>query len=118
MLKASLLFGTDDQAALRAGGEILADQIDDILDVWYGFVSSHPHLIAYFSTPAGTPLPDYDERWLAYQHEIALRHTSATKNSTDGADSVAAADRPVGAALRGLGLVSRKVRRSRRSTPT
>lgn len=107
-LTASLLFGPDDEAALRAAGQVLAGQIDDILDVWYGFVGSHPHLIAYFSTPSGTPLPDYlarvrsrfakwildtcnrpyDDRWLAYQQEIALRHTSAKKNLVDHADSV------------------------------
>lgn len=29
----------------------------------------------------------YDQRWLDYQHEIALRHTSIKKNTTDGAAS-------------------------------
>lgn len=106
-LQTSLLFGPDDHAALRSAGEVLAGQIDDILDVWYGFVGSHPHLLAYFSTPAGTPLPEYlarvrarfgqwildtchrtyDQQWLAYQQEIGLRHTSAKKNRTDEADS-------------------------------
>jgi len=107
-LLASMLFGPDDVAALRTAGEVLATQIEDILDVWYGFVGSHPHLVAYFSTPAGDPIPDYlarvrsrfgqwildtcnrnyDERWLAYQHEIALRHTAIKKNMTDHAASV------------------------------
>ena len=107
-LLASVLFGPDDQAALRAAGEVLANQIEDVLDVWYGFVGSHPHLVAYFSTPAGDPIPDYlarvrarfaqwildtcnrpyDEQWLAYQQEIALRHTRDKKNLTDDAESV------------------------------
>jgi len=107
-LATSLLFGPDDRAALHTAGEVLAGQIDDILEVWYGFVGSHPHLLAYFSTPAGTPLPDYlarvrarfgqwildtcnrpyDQQWLAYQQEIGLRHTDAKKNRTDAADSV------------------------------
>lgn len=107
-LCASVLFGPDDEAALRTAGEVLAGQIDAIHDVWYGFVGSHAHLVAYFSTPSGEPLPEYlarvrarfgqwildtcnrpyDERWLAYQQEIALRHTSSQKNHTDDADSV------------------------------
>lgn len=107
-LRASVLFGPDDAAALATAGQVLADQVEDVLDVWYGFVGSHPHLVAYFSTPSGEPLGDYlarvrprfgqwildtctrpyDQAWLDYQHEIALRHTAAKKNVTDGADSV------------------------------
>lgn len=107
-LKLSTGFGEADVAALRQAGRVLADQVEQILDVWYGFVGSHPHLLASFSTPAGEPLPayldavrgrfgqwildtcnrDYDDGWLAYQHEIALRHTSVKKNQTDGAPSV------------------------------
>lgn len=30
----------------------------------------------------------YDQTWLNYQHEIALRHSSAKKNQTDGVTSV------------------------------
>ncbi|MEV4890812.1 protoglobin domain-containing protein [Nonomuraea sp. NPDC055795] len=107
-LQASVLFGPDDQAALKTAGDVLGGQIEQILDVWYGFVGSHPHLLAYFSTPGGEPIGDYltrvrarfgrwiidtctrpyDQRWLAYQHEIALRHTREKKNHTDGAGSV------------------------------
>ena len=36
-----------------------------------------------------TCLREYDQEWLNYQHEIALRHTSAKKNRTDGAESTA-----------------------------
>ncbi|WP_253815613.1 protoglobin domain-containing protein [Nocardia amikacinitolerans] len=107
-LRESVLFGPDDEAALRTAGEVLGGQVEEILDVWYGFVGSHPHLLAYFSTPSGEPIGDYlqrvrarfgrwiidtctrpyDEQWLAYQQEIALRHTSEKKNQTDQADSV------------------------------
>ncbi|GAA1034781.1 MULTISPECIES: protoglobin domain-containing protein [Amycolatopsis] len=107
-LKATVLFGPDDEAALRTAGEVLNGQIEQVLDVWYGFVGSHPHLLAYFSTPSGEPITDYldrvrsrfgqwivdtctrpyDERWLAYQQEIALRHTAEKKNKIDRADSV------------------------------
>jgi hypothetical protein len=107
-LQASVLFGPDDEQALRMAADVLADQVEDVLDVWYGFVGSHPHLLAYFSTPDGEPIPEYlqrvrgrfgrwildtcrrsyDQEWLNYQQEIALRHTPAKKNQTDGVDSV------------------------------
>ncbi|GEL17968.1 protoglobin domain-containing protein [Pseudonocardia asaccharolytica] len=107
-LKASVLFTDDDAAALAMAGDVLADQITDVLDTWYGFVGSHPHLVAYFADRDGEPIKSYldavyhrfgrwildtcrrpyDERWLAYQEEIALRHTPAKKNKTDGVDSV------------------------------
>lgn len=107
-LKTTVLFGPDDEAALRLAGEVLSGQVEQVLDVWYGFVGSHPHLLAYFSTPSGEPISEYlqrvrarferwiidtctrpyDERWLAYQQEIALRHTQEKKNKTDQVDSV------------------------------
>lgn len=107
-LKASVLFGSDDERALRQAGDVLEDQVEDVLDVWYDFVASHSHLVAYFSTPEGEPLDDYlarvrrrfgqwildtcrrpyDRTWLDYQEEIALRHTRSKKNETDDAPSV------------------------------
>ena len=71
--------------------EILADQTDAILDVWYGFVASTPELVEYFkNTKTGQPDGDYlgavrkrfgqwildtadanyDQAWLDYQDEI------------------------------------------------
>ncbi|TFB97531.1 protoglobin domain-containing protein [Cryobacterium sp. HLT2-28] len=107
-LKQSLLFTDDDAAALLQAGDVLEGQVDAILDVWYGFVGSHPHLLRYFSTPDGDPLPDYldrvrarfgqwildtcrrpyDARWLAYADEIGRRHVRPHKNETDAAPSV------------------------------
>lgn len=107
-LLTSAAFTPEDREALALAGEVLADQVEQVLDVWYGFVGSHPHLVAYFSTPEGVPLPDYlarvrarfgqwiidsctrayDQDWLDYQQEIALRHTEARKNLTDDAPSV------------------------------
>lgn len=85
-LKATLLFTDDDAAALRRAGDILAEQVEDILDVWYGFVGSSPFLLGYFSSDTGrngnylervrgrfgqwiidTCRAEYDETWLAYQ---------------------------------------------------
>lgn len=103
-LQQTLLFGEEDVRALRRAGEILAPQVDAILDVWYGFVGSHDFLLAYFSTPDGpngeylsrvrarfgqwildTCRAEYDEAWLAYQDEIARRHYR-DKNKTDGVE--------------------------------
>jgi Protoglobin len=104
LLKQTVLFTTDDEQYLRTAGEVLADQTDALLDVWYGFVGSHPHLLAYF-TQNGQPdmnylaavrkrfgqwIQDtctrpYDQTWLHYQYEIALRHHSIKKNKTDEA---------------------------------
>lgn len=107
LLKKTVLFGEEDEKNLRLAGEVLKDQIDDILDLWYGFVGSNEHLVYYFTTE-GTPNSKYltevrkrfgqwildlcnrpfDQEWLDYQHEIALRHHSTKKNKTDEVDSV------------------------------
>lgn len=109
-LKASVLFGDDDVQQLRASLEIVRDHVEEILDVWYGFVASQPHLLASFSARTdGRPLADYlgavrkrfgqwildtaraqyDQQWLDYQHLIGLRHHRSGKNLTDGAPSTA-----------------------------
>lgn len=110
LMKASALFGEDDMKHLRLSHEVLKDQVEQILDVWYGFVGSQPHLLLSFSGKSdGKPLGDYlgavrkrfgqwifdtaraeyDQRWLDYQHEIGLRHHRSKKNRTDGAASTA-----------------------------
>ncbi len=107
-LKKAVLFGPDDEAALRMAGSVLADQIEAVLDVWYGFVASHPHLVYYFTDGKGNANGEYlaavrkrfgqwildlcnrpyDQNWLNYQQEIALRHHRSKKNQTDGVKSV------------------------------
>lgn len=108
-LKQAILFDEDDVRYLTLSGEVLEDQVEDVLDVWYGFVASHPHLVLYFShRDTGEPIPEYlaavrrrfgqwirdtagaryDREWLDYQQEIAIRHHRAKKNQTDGADAV------------------------------
>lgn len=107
-LKVSLLFGDDDIAALRQAGTIVGDQIEAILDVWYGFVGGTPHLLRYFSDArTGEPIGPYlaavrkrfgqwildtcraefDGAWLAWQEEIGRRHHRMGKNQTDGANA-------------------------------
>jgi hypothetical protein len=105
LLKQTVLFGEEDEEHLRMAGDVLEDQVEDVLDVWYSFVGDHPHLIRYFSDAEGQPDTEYlgrvrgrfgqwivdtcrrpyDQEWLDYQQEIALRHTRDKKNQTDGA---------------------------------
>ena len=59
LLRQTVLFTDEDVRYLRMAGDVLADQIEAILDVWYGFVGAHPHLLAYFSTHDGQPIGDY-----------------------------------------------------------
>jgi hypothetical protein len=86
----------------------LQDQIEDVLDVWYAYVGSHPHLAYYFSGTDNqlhneylaavrkrfhqwildTCNRSYDQEWLNYQQEIGLRHTYMKKNQTDHVQSV------------------------------
>lgn len=106
-LSASLTLGEADIGALRRSLDLLAPRIEEILDVWYGFVGSQPHLVRHFSSAAGQPDASYlarvrarfgqwivdtararfDEDWLAWQDEIGRRHHRVGKNRTDGADS-------------------------------
>lgn len=106
LLKKTLLWSDDDTRYLQMAGEVLKDQIDAVLDLWYGFVGSNDHLLYYF-TKNGQPNMDYltavrarfgqwildlcqkpyDQDWLNYQHEIAKRHHSIKKNKTDGVDT-------------------------------
>jgi hypothetical protein len=108
-LKKTVLFGDDDVRFLRMAHDILADQVEDVLDVWYGFVASNPHLVRTFADrETGEPIGEYLERvrarfgrwildtvsaeydraWLDYQHEIAIRHHRTKKNETDGVNAV------------------------------
>lgn len=106
-LRGTLLLDDDDIEALRASGPILEPHIEELLDVWYGFVGNTPHLLYYFSNAAGQPQPEYlarvrarfgqwvrdtaraqfDEVWLAWQIEIGRRHHTIGKNRTDHADA-------------------------------
>ncbi len=103
LLKQTVLWSEEDERYLRMAGDVLADQVEDVLDLWYGFVGSHPHLLHYFTGPDGKPIDiylsrvrarfgqwildtcrrPYDQAWLDYQEEIALRHHSTRKNQTD-----------------------------------
>jgi hypothetical protein len=110
LLQSTLLFTDEDRHWLRQSSAILEPRIEEILDVWYGFVGSNPHLLASFvDAQSGQPDSDYlaavrkrfgrwildtaraefDQAWLDYQAEIGRRHHRTGKNRTDGAQAAA-----------------------------
>ena len=107
-LKISVGFTEDDQRYLILAGEVLADQTKQIVKHWRsGIIASIPNLARHSRTPEGDAIPDYlaksnlrfqqwildtclrpyDQDWVNYQQEIALRHTSLKKNKVDGVRS-------------------------------
>jgi protoglobin len=109
-LKVSAGFTAEDEQYLRLAGEVLAGQTKQIVDHWRsGIIASIPNLARHSRTPEGNPNPEYlaasnlrfqqwildtclrpyDQDWLNYQREIALRHTTAKKNKTDEVRSTA-----------------------------
>lgn len=107
LLLKTMLITDEDIHYLNLSKPLLANQIEQILDVWYGFVGNNPHLLAYFSKQ-GKPDKKYlarvrqrfgqwildtadakfDQAWLDYQFEIGRRHHRIAKNSIDNATAV------------------------------
>ena len=106
LLKQTLLWNDETGHNLKKAGEVLKDQVDEVLDLWYNYVASNEHLLYYFSKN-GEPVKEYleavrprfgqwildlcnrplDQEWLDYQYEIAKRHHITKKNKTDGVDA-------------------------------
>ena len=107
-LKISVGWTAEDERCLRLAGEVLADQVEPIVRHWRsGIIAGIPNLARHSRTPEGDAIPEYlaksnfrfeqwildtclrpyDQDWLNYQQEIALRHTSVKKNQTDGVRS-------------------------------
>jgi Protoglobin len=107
-LKVSAGFTAEDEQYLRLAGEVLTGQTEQIVRHWRsGIIASIPNLARHSRTPEGEPIPEYlaqsnlrfqqwildtclrpyDQDWLNYQQEIALRHTSLKKNQVDGVRS-------------------------------
>lgn len=107
-LKITVGFTAEDERYLKIAGEVLAGQTEEIVRHWRsGIIAGIPHLARHSRTPEGDPIPEYlgqsnfrfqqwildtclrpyDQDWLNYQQEIALRHTSLKKNKTDGVRS-------------------------------
>ncbi len=106
-LRKTALLGDEDIRYLKMSHEILKDQTEAILDVWYGFVGANPHLLHYFTfngEPSAnylsgvrgrfgqwilaTSQANYDQKWLDYQIEIGVRHHRSGKNKTDNVKAV------------------------------
>ncbi|HWP83790.1 MAG TPA: protoglobin domain-containing protein [Terriglobia bacterium] len=109
LLKKTVLFTEDDANYLRLSRDVLQDQVAAVLDVWYGFVASSPHLLHYFTNQKDnqpnaeylaavrkrfgqwildTASATFDQKWLDYQFEIGRRHHRSGKNKTDRVPSV------------------------------
>jgi len=107
-LKTSVGFGEEEERYLRLAGAVLADQTTQIVNRWRsGIIAGIPNLARHSRTPEGNAIPEYlansnrrfeqwildtclrpyDQDWINYQQEIALRHTSAKKNKVDGVRS-------------------------------
>jgi Protoglobin len=107
-LKVSVGFTAETERFLRLAGDVLGHQTERIVLRWRSdIIASIPNLARHSRSPEGNPLPDYlaksnlrfqqwildtclrpyDQDWLNYQQEIALRHTSIKKNQTDGVQS-------------------------------
>jgi len=107
LLKKSADFTEDDQRWLHTAGAVLTHQAESLVGKWRSAIAAHPHLAQYSLRPDGekdrrysaqsgqrfeqwildTCLRPYDQDWLNYQQEIALRHTSVKKNKTDNVES-------------------------------
>lgn len=107
LLKKTVSFTDEDQKYLHIAGEVLADQTEAVVKAWRAVIGANPHLAQYSFGPEGKPdahysaesglrfrqwildtcFRSYDQDWLNYQQEIALRHTSVKKNQTDHVES-------------------------------
>ncbi len=107
-LKVTAAFTDEDARYLQLAGLALEGQTRQVVEHWRSHViASIPHLARHSRTPEGAAIPEYlarsnrrfeqwildtcqrpyDQDWINYQHEIALRHTSARKNKVDGVRS-------------------------------
>ena len=107
-LKISVGFTEEDQRALQLAGGVLGDQTRQVVEHWRSkIIAGIPHLARHSRSLEGDALPNYlaasnlrfqqwildtclrpyDQSWLDYQQEIALRHTSLKKNKVDGVQS-------------------------------
>jgi hypothetical protein len=107
-LRTSVGFTEEDQRHLRLAGEVLAGQTSQIVQHWRNeIIAGIPNLARHSRTPEGNVIPEYsansglrfqqwildtclrpyDQDWLDYQQEIALRHTTVKKNQVDGVRS-------------------------------
>ena len=108
LMKQTALFGDDDVRYLRMSRDVLADQVEALLDTWYAYFAANPHLLQSFARKRDgvpdhaymaavrkrfaqwvidTANADYGRAWLDWQNEIGVRHHRTGKNRTDGVDA-------------------------------
>ena len=128
-LRISAGFTAEDQRYLLLTGSVLEDQTRQIVAHWRsGIIAGIPNLARHSRTPEGDPNPDYlaksnlrfeqwildtclrpyDQEWLDYQQEIALRHTSLKKNKTDEARSTSHV--PLGDIIAFIAVINETIR--------
>ncbi len=103
-LQQAVAMTEEDLHYLRMAGDVLEDQVEQVLDLWYGFVGSTPHLVHYFTGPDGQPLGDYlaavrrrfgqwildtcrrpyDQAWLDYQTRSGCATTAPRRTAPTG----------------------------------
>jgi hypothetical protein len=107
-LKETVGFQSEDIQYLLMAGDVLAAQTKNIVEHWrVEIIGRIPHLARHSRSLDDKPLPvylarsnrrfeqwimdtclrPYDQSWLNYQNEIALRHTKVAKNKADGVES-------------------------------
>jgi hypothetical protein len=107
-LKVSAGFTDEDERFLRMAGWVLGDQTEQVVHHWRSqIIAGIPNLARHSRTPEGEAIPEYlkrsnarfeqwildtclrpyDQAWIDYQQEIALRHTALKKNFVDGVRS-------------------------------
>jgi len=98
LMKQSVLFTDDDVKALRQSYDIVKDQVEAILDVWYGFVGKHPHLLAAFtgrtdvaspSTSTSPPCGSGSASGSWIRREPNTINTGSTTNTKSGSGTTA-----------------------------
>ncbi|TCO95499.1 protoglobin [Chthoniobacter flavus] len=119
-LKATADFTEEDERYLKMAGEVLSDQAEAMVNVWRERIGAQEYLARVFFGPDGKPDDRYkaavkrrfvqwvvdlctrpfDQAWLDYQEEIALRHLPEKKKP----------DRSCGNTARGSAALSRGIR--------
>jgi hypothetical protein len=104
-LKRTIGWTLADECALEMAGEVLRDQVRWVVEHWRSqIIAGISHLARHSRSLHGEKLPTYlersnlrfeqwildtcfrpyDQTWLDYQNEIAVRHMTPRKNQTDG----------------------------------
>ena len=107
-MEQAAFFTPEDIRYLRMSWDVLRDQVEVVLDIWYDYMAAYPFLLQTFCHRADgqpdhryldavrerfahwiktTAQANYDQQWLNEQYEIGLRHHRTAKNQTDQVDA-------------------------------